>query len=120
MNISSGVLMMWAALISISARFPDKFYHPVFINLTGSKQVFYIDIATYLVVIRAALKTAYGELLYIPESHLTSLYCTLICVHASCLKYLIAAKCTEGRGMAAKQCGEITGEKDEKAGCLAD
>jgi hypothetical protein len=34
--------------------------------------------------------------------------------------YLIAAKCTEGRGRAAKQCGEITGEKDEKAGCLAD
>ncbi|MNC76469.1 hypothetical protein D3C75_1281980 [compost metagenome] len=65
--------MMRAALIRISTRFPDKFNHPVFINLAGSEQVFYIDIATYLMVIRALLKTAYGELFYVLESHLTSL-----------------------------------------------
>lgn len=88
-NVSICILMMWTALICVSGSFPDKFDYLVFINLTSGEQILDIDVATYLMVIRALLKTAYSELFYVPEPHLISVYCTKFGVRTRCLKNFI-------------------------------
>jgi len=53
--------MMQAAVITGAAGFSDQFRHPEFINHPGGKKIFYVQVASDLMVVSLIVEAAFAE-----------------------------------------------------------